>query len=260
MNTAPSPLPAIGEGKKQLIVFDFDWSLVDQDTDRYVHECLNPSLRAELQRRKSSEQFTDLCSDLLIKLHAQGATPDDIKTCLQTLPFHPGVKRGVVNLKMAGQTTFFLLSNSNTIYIDTILRHHKLESLFDQIVTNPAHFSQQGALILQRRIPATEEKQHGCKVGCSANMCKGQELEAFLERNGGRNSFERIIYVGDGGNDYCPVLRLNKNDLAFVRKFRGLQTRIHKQGNVKAAIKYWNGAWELEGYLNELRGQPALEY
>lgn len=235
-------------------------SLVDQDTDRYVHECLAPSLRAELQRRKKSEQFTDLCADLLLKLHAQGATPDDIRTALQTLPFHPGVKRGVSNLKAAGQTTFFLLSNSNTVYIDTILRHHNLSSLFDEIVTNPASFSPEGALVLNRRVLATDAQQHGCTVGCSANMCKGAELEAFLQRHGGRNAFERIIYVGDGGNDYCPVLRLQNHDLAFVRKFRGLQTRIAKEGNVKAGIKYWNGAWELEGYLNELRGEPALQY
>ncbi|GAC92991.1 hypothetical protein PHSY_000551 [Pseudozyma hubeiensis SY62] len=258
MNTAPSPLPAL-QGK-QLIVFDFDWSLVDQDTDRYVHEVLCPPLRAELQRRKKSEQFTDLCASLLVKLHQQGATPDDIRSALQTLPFHPGVKRGVSNLKAAGQTTFFLLSNSNTVYIDTILRHHKLESLFDEIVTNPAAFNDSGALILQRRVLATAEKQHGCKVGCSANMCKGEELDAFLQRNGGRDAFDRIIYVGDGGNDFCPVLRLQPKDLAFVRKFRGLQTRIAKEGGVKAGVKYWNGAWELEGYLNEARGEPALDY
>lgn len=233
---------------------------MDQDTDRYVHECLCPPLRAELQRRKKSEQFTDLCADLLIKLHSQGASPSDIKSALQTLPFHPGVKRGVSNLKAAGKTTFFLLSNSNTVYIDTILRHHALESLFHEIVTNPASFNDAGALVLERRIKATDAKQHACKVGCSANMCKGEELEAFLARNGGRDAFDRIIYVGDGGNDFCPVLRLNPHDLAFVRKFRGLQTRINKEGGVKAGIKYWNGAWELEGYLNELRGEPALQY
>ncbi|SPO26278.1 uncharacterized protein UTRI_02554 [Ustilago trichophora] len=258
MNTAPSPLPRISG--KQLIVFDFDWSLVDQDTDRYVHEALYPALRAELQRRKSNEQFTDLCADLLVKLHSHGFGPSDIQSALCTLPFHPGVKRGVSNLKAAGQTTFFLLSNSNTVYISTILSHHKLSDLFDEIVTNPAEFNSEGTLILQRRILASDPHQHGCKVGCSPNICKGSELESFLERNGGRQAFERIIYVGDGGNDYCPILRLDSHDLALVRKFRGLQTRIAKEGNVKAGVKYWNGAWELEGYLNELRGEKALEY
>ncbi|KAJ1683058.1 hypothetical protein LUZ63_021719 [Rhynchospora breviuscula] len=203
VNTAPVPLPSVG---KQLIVFDFDWSLVDQDTDRWVHEVLCPELRAELQRRKKGEQFTDLCADLLLKLHARAAvTPDELRDALRLLPFHPGVKRAISTLKQTAQpnTTLFLLSNSNTVYINTILAHHNLEGLFDEIVTNPAHFTPEGALKLERRI-APSAVQHTCSVGCSANMCKGDELEAFLERHGGRDAFDRIIYVGDGGQRLLP--------------------------------------------------------
>lgn len=34
----------------------------------------------------------------------------------------------------------------------------------------------------------------------------GEELEAFLNRSG--YSFDRVVYVGDGSNDFCPILRL----------------------------------------------------
>jgi pyridoxal phosphate phosphatase PHOSPHO2 len=89
---------------------------------------------------------------------------------------HPGMKRGVQNLKAASSpdTTFFLLSNSNTVYIDTILEHQGLTKIFDEIVTNPAHFEKDGTLNLSRRVPANAKVQHTCKVGCSANMCKGE--------------------------------------------------------------------------------------
>jgi hypothetical protein len=39
---------------KQLVVFDFDWSFVDQDTDRWVFEVLSTELRRLLQKRKSA--------------------------------------------------------------------------------------------------------------------------------------------------------------------------------------------------------------
>jgi pyridoxal phosphate phosphatase PHOSPHO2 len=42
-----------GKGK-QLIVFDFDVSLVDADTDRYVLEVLSTKLRRKLQTIKSA--------------------------------------------------------------------------------------------------------------------------------------------------------------------------------------------------------------
>lgn len=38
---------------KTLIVYDFDWSFVDQDTDRWVFEVLSTPLRRLLQTRKS---------------------------------------------------------------------------------------------------------------------------------------------------------------------------------------------------------------
>jgi len=39
-------------------------------------------------------------------------------------------------------------------------------------------------------------------------VVSGEELEAFLARH--RPDFDRVIYVGDGKNDYCPVLRLRR--------------------------------------------------
>lgn len=86
----------------------------------------------------------------------------------------------------------------------------------------------------------------------------GEELEAFLQRHGGASAFDRIMYVGDGGNDYCPVLRLRAgSDVAFVRRFRGLEKRIKEEGNVKCGVRWWAGAWEMETLMDESRGKIA---
>jgi len=41
-------------------------------------------------------------------------------------------------------------------------------------------------------------------------MCcpTGEELEAFLARKG--VEYDHIAYVGDGSNDFCPILRLRR--------------------------------------------------
>lgn len=36
----------------------------------------------------------------------------------------------------------------------------------------------------------------------------GEELDAFLQRH--QPAFDRIIYIGDGSNDFCPILRLRR--------------------------------------------------
>lgn len=48
------PHKALTTMPKNLIVFDFDWSFVDQDTDRWVFEVLDTRLRRTLQDRKSA--------------------------------------------------------------------------------------------------------------------------------------------------------------------------------------------------------------
>ncbi|PSR81184.1 hypothetical protein PHLCEN_2v6519 [Hermanssonia centrifuga] len=164
------------------------------------------------------------------------------------------------------RTTFLCLSNANSVFINTILKvisaklyrcvfsdhtlqEKGLDTLFDEIITNPAEWDPSGLLKLRRRVDPSGP-QHTCQVGCSPNMCKGEELEAFLARH--QPAFDRVIYVGDGSNDYCPVLRLRSEDIVLCRTYRGLQRRIQKEGEndgLKCKVGYWGGAWEVEEYF-----------
>ncbi|TFY80604.1 hypothetical protein EWM64_g3407 [Hericium alpestre] len=48
------------EIQRQLIVYDFDWSLADQDSDRWIFEVLAPDLRRKMKILKEEIQWTDL--------------------------------------------------------------------------------------------------------------------------------------------------------------------------------------------------------
>lgn len=50
-----------------------------------------------------------------------GYKRDQVLDALRQLPVHPAMKRAVTNLKARGDTTFLCLSNSNEVYIGTIL-------------------------------------------------------------------------------------------------------------------------------------------
>lgn len=111
------------------------------------------------------------------------------------------------------------------------------------MITNPAKWDGD-RLHIGRRLPA-DGPQHKCKVGCLPNMCKGDELDAFLAANGGKDAFDKILYVGDGGNDYCPLLRMRKGDVACVRKNMELHHRIQKEG-VQTEVELWDQAWIID--------------
>lgn len=100
----------------------------------------------------------------------------------------------------------------------------------------------------------------------------GKELDEFMTRHGGWEAFDRVVYVGDGGNDFCPLLRLrtcvqfwstrrlilltfdHRQDVALVRMYRELSRRITKEGvaaGLKCTVVPWGGAWEVEDWLME---------
>jgi pyridoxal phosphate phosphatase PHOSPHO2 len=115
----------------------------------------------------------------------------------------------------------------------------------------------------------------GCVLYTSAfstnlqTYSSGDELDAFIKRHA--PAFDRVVYVGDGSNDFCPVLRLRRyilslealrifsiftfslstfsQDMVLCRRQRGLQKRITEEGQkqgLKCQVKYWAGAWEVE--------------
>ena len=118
----------------------------------------------------------------------------------------------------------------HVIFPHALSQERGLDTLFDEIITNPAQWDSSGLLKLRRRVDPSGP-QHKCQVGCSPNMCKGdprprcffvsrvnlqlnplspgEELGAFLARN--QPAFDRVVYIGDGSNDFCPILRLRRS-------------------------------------------------
>ncbi|KAF5393417.1 hypothetical protein D9757_000725 [Collybiopsis confluens] len=238
--------------EKQLVIFDFDWSMADQDTDRWIFEVNAPDIRRKMEDLEDKVQWTDLVAQSLREGHEKGMKREDVENALKTIPYHPAMVRAVTDLKARGNTTFLCLSNANSVFISTILEEKKLQSLFTEIITNPAEWDASGLLKLRRRVDP-DGPQHTCKVGCSPNMCKGDELDAFLDRHG--HAFDRMVYVGDGSNDFCPALRLRSQDTVCCRTFGGLPKRIARDGvkfGLKCKVKYWTGAWELEEIFSTL--------
>ncbi|KAF8623090.1 hypothetical protein AX15_006501 [Amanita polypyramis BW_CC] len=233
----------------QLVVFDFDWSMADQDTDRWIFEVLAPDLRRKMEDLKHRVQWTDLVAECLVNAHERNIPREHIENALRIMPFHPAMVRAVKNLKAAGNTTFLCLSNSNSVFISTILQDKKLTDVFHEIITNPADWDESGLLKVCRRVDPKGPK-HSCKVGCSPNMCKGEELDAYLARHG--TQFDRITYIGDGENDFCPVLRLRSQDQVLCRNLRGLSRRIAREGGLQCQVKYWSEAWEVEEIFTSL--------
>lgn len=245
MAAAPDapPQPTTTTQERLLVVWDFDWSLVNQNSDTYVIEKLDPSgeIWAEARGRKGA-QWTALMDWALGELHSRrGVTPAQLREALATIPVMPAVREAMQRAAARGNEQR-ILSDANSFYISSILSEPlHAASHFSAVETNPAALDPDGRLRVQPHQPAGIP--HGCP-NCPPNLCKGRVLQQWLEE---RPSL-RCIYVGDGGGDFCPAARLRPGDILLARRapHGGLLHLARTQG-IAAPIVEWGGEDDSEG-------------
>lgn len=211
---------------KVLFVFDFDHTLIDFNCDTWVMNLL-PQLNFEDEMHEKRKQFpdwTDFMNHLTDLLHQSGCgSKKDLTGSLQQLEIIKPMKEALEKIRDHPLADAVIVSDANTFYIEAILEKVELTSAITAIYSNPAYFDQEGRLIRGRY----HSEGHSCPI-CfrSPNMCKGQIIDDIITEN----SYSRVVYVGDGYNDYCPAMHLSPQDCVIARKGYGLVKRIKRQG------------------------------
>lgn len=182
-------------------------------------------------RDRGAEQWTDMCDRLLGELHDQGlGGKKAIAGAMAAIPLPAQVSSIWRRIVAQPGGVVHILSDSNTVYIEQVLHAYCLSNLVSSVTTNPAHYDDKERLHVQRFTPAC--KPHGCDR-CPVNLCKGRVVDAMPRSEGVRR-----VYVGDGGNDYCPATRMLADDVVFAREGYSLAKKIRKQP-ITAAVRYW---------------------
>jgi pyridoxal phosphate phosphatase PHOSPHO2 len=258
-----SSRPKMPHKNRNLAVFDFDWSLIDIDSDRFSVSDLHPGFHDRMDELRPMMQWTDMMHHLYGELHSNGIRPDHIKHTLSKLPLAPAMAETLRFLKEEANADIYILSDANTVFINELLEAKKVRHYVTDVISNPAYFDEAGRLHIQRRIKKND-LPHGCDIGiCAENICKGKEMNLLLSQQ----QYERVIYVGDGRNDYCPSTKLSPKDFVMCRKNRALEKLLKQKfaepdqdgfyskieeahPAVQAQVVYWDEAHDL---LRELR-------
>ncbi|XP_015438200.1 PREDICTED: probable phosphatase phospho2, partial [Dufourea novaeangliae] len=196
-----------------LVAFDFDHTISNDNTDVVA--------RKLLPQEKLTDSVKELCrtsgwipymAKIFELLHSCSIDSKQIEKAIINIPPVPGVEKLLRELHVRG-CEIIIISDSNTLFIGQWLKNRKLDHLVAQVFTNPAKFDENGVLRIDMY-----HVQDSCKLS-TVNLCKGQILESYIKkrRNEGVH-FDRVVYVGDGKNDLCPILRLSERDLAFPRQ------------------------------------------
>ena len=159
-----------------LVVWDFDWSLVNENSDTYVVQQLRPAVWASVAALRTSRpeafgdgKWTALMAEALRRLHAADVRGVDIRGVLGTIPCFPETVATVQAIAARGWTQA-ILSDANTEYVAAVLDARGIGHHFARIVTNPAAYDAEGCLCVRPR--QSPDAPHACGR-CPENLCKG---------------------------------------------------------------------------------------
>lgn len=231
----------------RLVVFDFDRTMIDHNSDTWIVEKLCPELVSVQKRRvKEQMQWTDIMDEMMSSMALKKINVDALRACLSTIPMADEMKQilQLIKRRCVDLSQVKVLSDANVFFIDEVLRAHGVRGLVDEIVSNPVleePRTDNGIIALRVIRFIRPPARHACPI-CPLNLCKGDVISAHL----GQGIYDRVIFVGDGMNDFCAALKLRSTDVLFARKHFGLEKLLlHNPGKVRCPVFFWSSHADL---------------
>ncbi|XP_039281243.1 probable phosphatase phospho2 [Nilaparvata lugens] len=224
--------------KDLLVAFDFDHTLVDDNSDTVARSLLstkNIDYSTAEKIYKDSNSWTSYMIEIFRIIHENSITGDEIVSAIHRIPPIAGMEELLKYLSSHRRCEMIIISDSNSVFIDEWLKHKNLSNFVRKVFTNPAFFDTADLLNIE-----PYQNQDFCKIS-ERNLCKGHVLETYISDRQRENVFfNHLAFVGDGSNDLCPSLRLSHGDFIFPRENYALSRKLSRyEGEIKADIHPW---------------------
>uniref|UniRef100_A0A8C7EW31 Pyridoxal phosphate phosphatase PHOSPHO2 n=1 Tax=Neovison vison TaxID=452646 RepID=A0A8C7EW31_NEOVI len=195
---------------KILLVFDFDNTMIDDNSDTWIVQYA-PEKKFPIELQDSYEKgfWTEFMAESL-SLGDEGVREDEMKRAVTSMPFTLGM---VELLK-------FIRKNKDK-FDYWVLEATSFHDVFDKVFTNPAAFDSNGHLTVE------SYHAHSCNR-CPQNLCKNVVLVEFVDKQLQQGvNYTQIVYIGDGGNDRTfnkPCLTPTSPGVVFILSENFTQT------------------------------------
>jgi pyridoxal phosphate phosphatase PHOSPHO2 len=225
--------------KPLLVAFDFDHTIVNDNTDLIVQKLISSDkITDDVKRLHHEDGWTVYMQKIFCLLYKSGVTPLQIQDAIIHIPATPGMDE-LLQFLYRQNVEVIIVSDANSVFIRDWLSNCSLMHIIERVFTNPACYNEDGCLNIEMY-----HLQEFCELS-TKNLCKGHILDSYIEERAAVGvTFSQIAYVGDGRYDLCPCLRLSEKDLVFPREgfqlnklIRDLQNR--KDARLKAGVHIW---------------------
>lgn len=232
---------------KRLIAFDFDHTIVNKNTDIVVRDLIDSSKIPESTRELyKSNGWIPYMQEIFKILYKNNIKRNEIEKAVLTIPEVPGMINCIKTLHDHKNFDIIIISDSNSEFINLWNTKYNITKYFNEIYTNPAKFNSDNLLLLE-----PYHTQIDCSIS-SINLCKGKVLDNYIKEKKieSQINYDCVIFVGDGYHDICPMLRLQKCDIACPRLTYAADRDLIKtaekiSAEIKASVIKWTDGNDL---------------
>ena len=236
--------------KKDLVIFDFDGTIIDRDSERAEIYLLPEEIyTSRLQKYQENPcNWIDFMNNIYSLMKEMNFTLKDMENALSQISLTIGIKELLEYLyQHKDKYETIIISNASTFNVEFLLDKYNIKNVFSQIYCNKSE-------IKNEMIYIHKNKEHQCK-NCNPCRCKGENLKDFLQEYK-RETFNRILFVCDGVNDFCLAKNLKINDYVFPRINFALWNILtgdqERKDKIKCGIVPFNSAIEIIDFLKQL--------
>ena len=240
--------------RSKLLVLDFDWTVINSNSDTDVVEAFTddvPACRARLKAAGQSNAWTAGMDAEMRKIHEQGVSKQQVEDFLHSIKIEPELS-DALKLAHANGVIIHILSDANTWFIDVILRANGLLSCITHVCSNPCTVEASGRI----RVLPYHTTPHPAGSTSPPNLCKGRVMEQWLQESG---AVHEVFYAGDGAGDYEGAIRVPRG-VIFARKNWSLHKRLSAAGadgrGPVAEVRTWDTQAELAKLILAAVGLP----
>jgi len=241
---------------KTLLVFDFDNTLIEDSTFHPLFfKYYTKDQITELRQTWNKISLIELFREGMQQFKKLNKTIEDMKDIVENIKLIDGYENVFKTIRdNKDKFMCIIISGGNKLMINWLTDKYNITDLIYKVLAINSYHDEE--LIIKFDDPVG----HGCDgVGCHVNQCKRVDLEKLLNEyksaNTNFNQFHKIIYVGDGENDYCPAKLLGESDVLFARKAFNLNELLEDHGhkeNLVCKINYWENGHDINNYLVDL--------
>jgi pyridoxal phosphate phosphatase PHOSPHO2 len=201
---------------RALIVLDFDWTVINSNSDTDVVEAFATNIdecRARLKEAGSARAWTNGMNTEMGMLHGKGTTVQEIEEYLMSIKIERELS-DAIKLASASGAIIHILSDANTWFIDVILRANGLSGTIARVCSNPVEFERGRVRIL----PFHTSPHPDPESTSPPNLCKGRVMEEWLRELQSEFKLSTVIYAGDGSGDFEGAMRVPQGGFILARK------------------------------------------